>query len=88
MSGFSAQVLAPTELDFKDYRRNKMPELIGEKSDIDGVMFAATDHGDAFIFDVSQKGEFPIYWHDHENNTLEPFAPNFASCIRRFAEKN
>ena len=87
--GFTANVLVPSKLDFKDYRRGRVPDLDEEQSQIDGVMFASTDHGDAFVFDVSAKGnDYPIFWHDHEQNTLEPFAPDFAECIKRFSQKN
>jgi hypothetical protein len=91
MVGFKATVLAPSDLDFKNYRRGKVEFLDEDDAEIDGVMFATTDHGDAFVFDVSSKadgGDFPVYRHDHENNVMEPFAPNFASCVKRFVEKN
>ena len=87
--GFTASVVPPTKLDFKGYRRGRLRELDEEQSQIDGVMFAETEHGDAFVFDVSGKGsDYPVFWHDHEQNTLEPFAPNFAECIKRFSQKN
>lgn len=87
--GFTASVVPPTKLDFKGYRRGRLRELDEEQSQIDGVMFAETEHGDAFVFDVSGQGsDYPVFWHDHEQNTLEPFAPNFAECIKRFAQKN
>jgi len=87
--GFTASVLLPAKLDFKGYRRGRLPGLDKEQSQIDGVMFAETEHGDAFVFDVSTKGnDYPVLWHDHEQNTLEPFAPNFAECIKRFLKKN
>ena len=87
--GFTATVLPPQKLDFRGCRRGKVPYLEGEQAQIDGVMFASTEHGDCFVFDVSAKSsDYPVFWYDHEQNTLEPFAPNFAECIRRFAEKN
>jgi Ni/Co efflux regulator RcnB len=90
--GFAANVLPPSKIDFRDFRRGKMKDQLGDEESlaVDGVMFADTDHGDAFVFDVSQRdasGNYPIYWHDHEGNVLEPFAPNFAACIKRFATK-
>jgi hypothetical protein len=89
MEGFKATLVAPRDLNFKEYRRGKVEFLEGEDAEVDGVMFATTDHGDAFVFDVRAKGkDFPVYRHDHENNVLEQFAPNFASCVRRFVEKN
>ena len=87
--GFTANLLPPEKLDFKDYRRGKVPHLDEEQSQIDGVMFATTDHGDCFVFDVSAKGnDYPVFWYDHEQNSLEPFAPNFTECIKRFVQKN
>lgn len=89
IEGFTATILTPTKLDFKSYRRGSLPYLDKEQSQIDGVMFAKTEHGDAFVFDVSmKKGDYPVYWHDHEQNTLEPFAGTFAECIKRFAHKD
>lgn len=89
IEGFTAQVLLPSKLDFKDYRSGRIPNLDEEQSKIDGVAFATTDHGDAFVFDVASKNsDYPVFWHDHEQNTLEPFAANFAECIQRFAAKN
>jgi hypothetical protein len=87
--GFAAHILAPEKLDFKGYRRGRVPYLEGEQAEVDGVMFASTDHGDCFVFDVSSKTrDYPIFWYDHEQNTLEPFAPTFAECIKRFADRN
>ena len=90
--GFVAAVLPPDEVDFRGYRRGKMKDLLGDEESlaVDGVMFADTEHGDAFVFDVSQKdaaGNYAIYWHDHEQNAIEPFAPTFAECIKRFHER-
>lgn len=89
IEGFTASVLIPSKLDFKCYRRGCVPDLDEEQSQIDGIMFATTDHGDAFVFDVSTRDtDYPVFWHDHEQNTLEPFAPNFSECVKRFANKN
>jgi hypothetical protein len=89
LEGSTTTILPPEQLDFKDYRRGKVPDLEGEDAEVDGVMFAATDFGDCFVFDVSAKGsDYPVYWYRHEENTLEQFAPNFAECIKRFAQKN
>ena len=62
-----------------------------ESRAVDGVLFADTDYGDAFVFDVSQKspaGDYPVYWFNHEFATFEPFASNFAECVKRFAKRN
>ena len=89
MEGSTTSVLLPQELDFNDYRRGKVADLEEDDAEVDGVMFAATDAGDCFVFDVSATGnDFPVFWYRHEENTMEPFAPNFAECIKRFAQKN
>jgi hypothetical protein len=90
--GFAAHVLPPNKLEFRGFRRGKMKELLGDEESlaVDGVMFADTDHGDAFVFDLAQKdaaGNYPIFWYDHEGNAMEPFAPTFADAIKRFATK-
>ena len=66
-----------------------MPDLEGEDAEVDGVMFAETDFGDCFVFDVSAKGnDYPVFWYRHEENTMEAFAANFAECIKRFVQGN
>jgi hypothetical protein len=84
--GFAAHVLPATKLDSKSYRRGKLKDLDESDAEFDGLLFATTDHGDAFLFDLSDPdphGNYPIYHHDHEQNTLNPFAPTFAACIKR-----
>ncbi len=89
MEGSATTVLPPQKLDFKNYRRGQVPHLEGDDAAVDGVMFAANDGGDCFVFDVSVKGgDYPVFWYRHEENTLEPFAPNFAECIKRFVQRN
>ena len=90
--GFTANVLPAAKIDFRGMRRGKMKDLLGDEESlaVDGVMFADTDHGDAFVFDVSQKdagGNYPVLWYDHEGNAMEPFAATFAEAIKRFATK-
>lgn len=89
MEGSTTKVLPPKQLDFRDYRTGALEDLDDDSAAIDGVMFAATDHGDVFVFDVSTKGsDYPVYYYNHELNTLEPWSSDFASCIKRFAERN
>lgn len=83
-----ATVLRPEKLDFKNFRRGKVPNLEGEDAKVDGVMFAATDFGDCFVFDVSaETKDYPVYWYRHEENAMEPYARNFAECIKRFVRR-
>jgi hypothetical protein len=82
-------ICLPKELDFRNYRRGKDPRLVGEDADVDGVVFAFADFGDCYLFDVSVPGgDYPVYWYKHEESLLEPYAPNFAECIKRFAQRN
>lgn len=30
-------------------------------------------------------GEYPVYLYEHELNYYQPYARNFAACIKRFA---
>ncbi|MDB6064366.1 MAG: cell-wall, partial [Pedosphaera sp.] len=83
--GFSAHILPPEKLNFKEYRKSAARDDEDEER-IEGVMFATTDHGDVFCFDVSAKNrDFPVYHYKHETDEFEPYAENFAGSIRRFA---
>jgi hypothetical protein len=76
--GFRARVVPPKKLEFSECCER------GEEDQVfQGVMFATTDHGDAFYFDLSRKCE--VRKHDHEVDSYEPYAKNFAECIKRFA---
>jgi hypothetical protein len=82
-------ILLPKEMDFRNYRRGKDPSRVGDDAEVDGVVFASTDFGDCYLFDVSVRGDdYPVYWYKHEENLLEPYAPSFAECIKRFAQRN
>jgi len=84
--GFTASIVAPDELDCESYRAGIL-QADEETNAVDGVMFATTGHGDCFCFDVRKgKKEFPIFLFKHEYNVLEPYAENFAACIKRFAD--
>lgn len=84
--GFTARVLSPENLDFAAYRKGALEMEDEESRTVDGVMFATTDHGDCFCFDVQKgKKEYPVFHFKHEYDHFEPYAENFAACIRRFA---
>ncbi|MFO0892981.1 MAG: SMI1/KNR4 family protein [Isosphaeraceae bacterium] len=83
--GFEARILLPNELDVTSYRRGVLAVDGIQDRHVDGVLFAATGHGDGFCFDLAGGGpEYPVYLHDHETNCFEAYAPNFGACIRRF----
>ena len=84
--GFTACILAPDELDAEAYRAGAIDTEDEESNAVDGVLFAKTGHGDAFCFDVRKgRKEFPVFLFKHEYNYFEPYAENFAACIKRFA---
>lgn len=80
--GFTAWILPPTDLRVEAYA-NKLEDE--ESKAVNGLTFATTRHGDSFCFDV-RKGEkeYAVYLFKHEYRMLEPYAENFAACIKRF----
>jgi hypothetical protein len=80
--GFRATVLPPKKLVFEDCRE----EGADEEETFKGIMFAVTDHGDAFYFDTTRgKPDYEVRKHNHEVGSFEPYTKNFAECIKRFA---
>jgi len=83
--GFTAHVVAPQDFDCTNYRAGTLQAADDESNGVDGVMFARTDHGDCFCFDVRKdRKEFEVFLYLHEYNCFEPYAANFAACIKRF----
>ena len=83
--GMNAELLPPAELhideieDWDDKSNPPVPVLT----------FADNGHGDCWCFDMaSGLKEPPVLFYLHEVNRLEPFADNFAACIKRFAAAN
>ena len=78
---FNAHILPPKQL--------KLETCLERGDDEDekfkGLLFAVTDHGDAFYFDASRGNDYEVRKHDHELESYEPYAKNFAECIKRFA---
>ena len=86
--GFNVRLLTPDEFDTETYRAGMLDAEDPETDAVDGVMFAATEHGDCFCFDVREDNtEFPVYVYKHEYNCFELYAGNFAACVRRFARE-
>ncbi len=84
--GFTAHVLHPRDFDYEMYRAGRLSAADEESNVVDGVMFAQTDHGDCFCFDLRKhRKEYEVFLYLHEMNCFEPYASNFAACIRRFA---
>jgi hypothetical protein len=86
LEGYRANILSPDQIDYGSYRLDVFKPQDGEPHTIDGIMFAATDHGDCFCFDVRKDmKEFAVYQYLHEGDFFEPYADNFAACLQRFA---
>ena len=83
--GFTVHVLPPTKLDFRSYRIGAIEAEDDKSNSVDGIMFAGTDHGDCYCFDVRRdRKECEVFLYLHEFNCFEPYAANFAECIKRF----
>lgn len=84
--GLTVHVLSPHDLDCQTYRAGKLHADDEETNAVDGIMFAESVHGDCFCFD-RQNGnlEYSVVLYTHECKCFEPFAENFAACIKRFA---
>jgi hypothetical protein len=55
-----------------------------ESRKVDGIMFGATGHGDAFCFDLASEGpEYVVYLYDHELSGFEAYASNFKEFVQR-----
>jgi hypothetical protein len=81
--GFTASILAPGKLRLQEHADDGEDE---ESRAVNALMFATTGHGDYFCFDVQKgKKELPVLLFKHEYNCFEPYAENFAACIKRFA---
>lgn len=80
--GFTASILPPTELGVEGHADDFEDE---ESKAVNALTFATTGHGDCFCFDVQRgKKEYAVFHFKHEYNLQEPYAENFAQCIKRF----
>lgn len=81
--GFTATILTPDQLETEAGYAEFEDE---ESKAVNGLTFATTGHGDCFCFDIQKgKKEFAVVLYKHEGNFFEPYADNFAACIKRFA---
>jgi len=79
------RILPPQKLDFDQFRKTP-PDEEEEQERIDGVIFATTDYGDEFCFDVEKRDrDYPVYKYNHEIDDFEPYTSNFAEAVKRFA---
>lgn len=81
--GFTASILTPDKLETEEGCAEFEDE---ESKAVNALTFAITGNGDCFCFDIQKgKKEFAIVLYKHEGNFFEPYADNFAACIKRFA---
>jgi len=84
--GLTVRILPPQRLDFDQFRKTPLEEADEDEERIDGVIFATTDYGDDFCFDVEKKDrDYPVYKYNHEIDDFEPYTSNFAEAVKRFA---
>ncbi|GDY21136.1 hypothetical protein LBMAG56_24820 [Verrucomicrobiota bacterium] len=82
--GHDVVILPPQKLDFDTFR---IPSEEDDGSPRRAVIFGAANSGDSLCFDVSTDNSDPeVLYHNHETDGFEPFATNFAQCIRQLAE--
>lgn len=78
-------VLSPKGMDCESVQRGQTGCGDHESDAINGIVFANSDHGDSFCFDIREdRKEFEVYRYRHDYDIFEPYAPKFAACIRRF----
>jgi hypothetical protein len=84
--GYSVRIVGPKGIDIKEYRRDVPTN--GSDAGPDGLLFAVAINGDALCFDLrGAKQDYPVYHFDHETESFEPFADNFAAAVKRLDEK-
>jgi SMI1 / KNR4 family (SUKH-1)/WD domain, G-beta repeat len=84
---YNVRIVGPKQLDQKSYRRDDI-ESPNEEQEPDGLMFAVAINGDCLCFDLRPRGENkPVFHFDHEMETFQPFAIDFASAIWRLTKR-
>jgi len=85
--GYAVRIVGPSALDATEYRRDA-PEGPADEAEPDGLMFAVAVNGDCLCFDLrGRKGDYPVYYFDHEMTAFELFAENFAAAVRRIVNR-
>ena len=84
--GFDVTIHLPKDCDFANFRKGAIQSDDEESQSVNGVMFASTQHGDCFVFDVRRdRKEYEVFVYLHEMNCYEVYAGNFVECVKRFA---
>jgi hypothetical protein len=82
-AGLDVSILTPDRVEHESGYAEFEDE---ESKAINALTFARSNQGDRFCFDVQEgRTEFAVVVYNHEGNFFEPYADNFAACIRRFA---
>ncbi|MDA1055510.1 MAG: SMI1/KNR4 family protein [Planctomycetota bacterium] len=77
----------PEQLDLMSYRHGALDTTDEDSERVDGIMFAESDHGDCYCFDLAPKGtEPPIAMYNHDGSFYEPYTKNFVAFVRRISE--
>lgn len=83
--GFTVHILSPEKMNFQRFRKGNTEFEDEESREIDGIIFASTDHFDCFCFDLSNGPEYPVYLFNDELGCFEAYTTGFKECIKRFA---
>jgi len=85
-SGNTVRVLRPDQLDLKNCRLGAFEATDEDSERADGIMFARTNYGDGYCFDLTATEKEPtVLLYRHEGFYYEPYTDNFASFLRRIA---
>ena len=83
--GFTVHILSPEKMNFQRFRKGNTEFEDEESREIDGIIFASTDHFDCFCFDLSNGPEYPVYLFNDELGCFEAYTSGFKECIKRFS---
>jgi len=82
--GYNVEILPLAKVDFEF---SGFTEARRKRTIAHPILFATTEHGDAFCFKVVAKStDYEVHRYDHEMDDFEPFTRNFAAFIKRLAD--
>ena len=81
--GYNVEILPLAKVDFEFNGFTQAPR---KRTVAHPILFAMTEHGDAFCFKAAAKDtDYEVHRYDHEMDDFEPFTKNFAAFIKRLA---
>lgn len=87
--GNVVRVLKPEEIDLVNYRLGAFETTDEDSEKVDGIMFAESEHGDCYCFDLAAGlKEPPVVLYRHEGLFYEPYTDNFVKFIQRLTNSN